>query len=55
MTIQAPPHALPSDGPTNPAFESGNPHVQYPFAEIALRDQATTSGGHEANATTPTE
>lgn len=56
MTIQAAPHALPSDGPANPAFQAGTkPHVQYPVAEVQLRDQATTSGGLEGNATYPTE
>lgn len=56
MTIQAAPHALPSDGPTNPAYDAGtNPHVQYPFAELETRDEAISSGGHEGEATEITE
>lgn len=50
------PHSLPSDGSANPAFTvATKPHVQYPFAEVEQRDQATSSGGLEGNATSPTE
>lgn len=52
MSRLAAPHQLPSDGAVNPAFTAGiKPHVQYPVAEIKARDQATTSGGQEGNAT----
>lgn len=49
--LQAP-HNFPSDGSANPAQTAGtNSHVEYPFAELHARDNATSSGGAEGSAT----
>lgn len=46
------PHNIPADAPANAAFTSGtSSHVQYPVAEVKVRDIQTTSGAAEGGAT----
>ncbi len=46
--VIGPPYALGPDAPPNPAYTSGKPHTQYPFAELTKRlNGQTTSGGAE--------
>lgn len=46
------PHNITTDGSANAAFTAGTkPHVQYPVAELDVRNVATSSGGAEGLAT----